>query len=71
MIKVTDMESFPAGENPYWHDEMRMGMFLGTNVLIMFEKSSDNEKQPYIIVVNTETGERIRVTFDDTAHTLG
>lgn len=69
MLEVQQMESFPPGENPYWHDAYRMGMRLGTNVEVMFEKF-EHEVQPYLVIVNKVTGERIRIVLDNSIHTL-
>lgn len=61
MIEVTQEESFPPG-NPFLYDGYRMGTRLGANVIAMYEKF-DNDVQPYIIICNTDTGERIRLRF--------
>ena len=48
--------------NPFLHDAYHMGVQIGSNVVIMM----DNHKvQPckYFIVVNTDTGERIKITL--------
>lgn len=63
MIKTETLGSFPAG-NPFHHDLFRMGQEVGSNVMVMFEKHT-HEEQPYIIVVNTKTGERLKLTFEE------
>lgn len=63
MITVRNLTPFPANDNPFHHDLSRMGSVLGTNVVAMFEKF-DYQRQPYLIIVNLETGERIEVNFD-------
>lgn len=69
MIEVTPMDTIPSG-NPFHHDALRMGWTIGTNVTVMFEHF-DSERQAYVVIVNTETGERIRVTFDHFNYDLG
>lgn len=64
MINVEVLESFPPGSNPFHHDLYRMGMRLGTNVVAMFEKF-DHQEQAYLIIVNTATGERVRLNFTE------
>ena len=55
-------ESFPPNSNPFNHDAYHMGITLGTNVTIMYEKHT-NEKHDYVIVINTETGKRLKVVL--------
>lgn len=64
MMETRTMESFPPNENPFHHDSYRMGTYLGKNVCIMYEKHN-TETQPYIVVVNTETGERMSIRFNN------
>ena len=61
-IKPQRMDSIPAGENPFCHDHYNMGARLGHNVYVMFENFA-KDRCPYLIVVNTETGERVRLMF--------
>ena len=49
--------------NPFLSDLFNMGTQIGTNCTVMYGKHT-NERCAYLIVVNTETGERIRVTFN-------
>ena len=60
-FKTTLMEPIKPGD-PFRSDHFRMGTTLGTNVTAMFDKF-DNQKQEYIILINTDTGERLRVDF--------
>jgi hypothetical protein len=71
MIKVQKADTFPANENPYHHDAFHMGIGIGINVEVMFPNHA-TDRCPYLIVVNKETGERIRVVFDEkgTDHTI-
>jgi len=48
--------------NPFCQDAFNMGEQIGTNVTVMFG-NHDHEHCDYLIVVNTKTGERIRITF--------
>jgi hypothetical protein len=64
MIKVKKAEPFPANENPFLHDSYNMGTTIGTNVTVMFDNHA-SERCNYLIVVNTETGERVRIVFDE------
>ena len=63
MIHTEKMESIPPNSNPFLHDLYNMGMDIGRNVTVMFE-AHNGEKADYIIVINKETGERIRLVFD-------
>jgi hypothetical protein len=68
-LAVSEMDPVAPG-NPFLSDAYRMGTYIGTNVAVMFEKHP-HEQHGYIVVVNTDTGERIRVTLDETIRTLG
>jgi hypothetical protein len=61
-MKIEAMESIEKG-NPYSSDFYHMGTTIGSNVTIMYGQHN-HEKQPYIIIVDTETGKRIRVRFE-------
>jgi len=65
MIHISIINSFPVG-NPFDHDSLHMGTEIGTNVMIM-HKRGNNQYQNYIIVCNTETGERMLIDFNDRA----
>jgi hypothetical protein len=62
MIKIDEIESIPPKENPFLHDLVNMGTRLGTNLMVMYENFED-QKAPFLIVVNMETGERVRLVF--------
>lgn len=64
-MKVQHIESIPAG-NPFQHDLYHMGTRLGTNCMVMYGKH-DNKEQPYIIIVNTKTGERVQINLNEQA----
>jgi len=61
-MKIESLLSFPAGDNPFCYDAFHMGMTVGSNVIVMMPNHS-REECPYLIIVNTVTGERIRVSF--------
>jgi hypothetical protein len=50
--------------NPFLGDLFNMGTTVGNNVTVMYGKHA-TERQAYLIVVDTETGERIRITFQE------
>ncbi len=62
MIQIERMENFPPNDNPYWHDHFSMGHTIAENVHVMFA-TFPNEKASHLIVINTETGERVMLTF--------
>ena len=61
MIETEKMKDIPAG-NPFLYDQYHMGQYMGKNVCVMYG-NHDNENQPYIIVCNMDTGERIKLHF--------
>jgi hypothetical protein len=63
-MKVEQLSSFPANSNPFNHDLYHMGQLIGSNCTIMFENHSDHECK-YIIIVNTQSGERLQVWLSD------
>ena len=64
MITVSPMESLPPNSNPFVHDLHRMGVRIGKNVMVMMA-NHDNAHCQHLVVVNTETGERIAVVFSE------
>ena len=67
-MQVTELDRFEKDEgqeflNPFLQDAFLMGTQIGKNVTIMYEKF-DQEVQPYIIVINTKTGRRIRIDLE-------
>lgn len=59
-MKTTVLESFPPNANPFHHDAYNMGIDVGSNFCVMFDKHP-SERAGYLIVVNKETGERLRI----------
>lgn len=58
-MKVTTLESINPG-NPFHSDAVHMGTYIGKNCAVMMLNHAHQECK-YIIVVDMETGERIRV----------
>jgi len=59
-FRMEEMESIPAGENPFHHDAYNMGTRMGKNIMVMHH-SHNSETARYIILVNTDTGARVRI----------
>ena len=59
-MKVTNLEPFPPKSNPFQCDSFHMGVVIGTNCTVMMSNHEDKECA-YLIVINTDTGERVRV----------
>lgn len=64
MIRVRTMETIPAGDSPFQHDLSNMGTVLGTNITVMY-KTFPKERMEFLIVVNKDTGERVRLEFTE------
>ena len=64
-MKIENIPNIPPG-NPFLHDLYHMGTDIGKNCVVMYSKYS-HEEQPYIIIINPTTGERIRIIFNDDA----
>jgi hypothetical protein len=56
-------EEFPAPINPFHQDSYHMGVEVAKNVMVMYGSSDVKGNVPYIIVINTMTGERKEVRF--------
>jgi len=61
MYIKTNCEPLKPG-NPFLSDGFNMGSQIGKNVHVMYANHPD-EKCEYLYVVDTETGERIKVMF--------
>lgn len=62
-IKVEKMDKIDPG-NPFNTDQYRMGTDLGNNVTAMFQNFA-KDRADYVIVINTVTGERVKIHFGD------
>ena len=60
-MKLTRLSQIAPG-NPFLSDPFNMGAIIGSNVTVMFGKHA-SERQTYLIVVDTETGERVEIQF--------
>lgn len=58
-ICMTEMEPIAPG-NPYLSDPYHMGEAMGKDFYIMME-NHDSECCPYLILVNTKTGQRVKI----------
>lgn len=59
-MPVEELPAIPPNSNPFIHNAYHMGTILGKNVTVMFEKH-ESDYQDYIIVINTATGERMKI----------
>lgn len=63
MIHIEQLPSFPAGENPFWHEQFKMGTDrIASNVMVMMA-THPHERASHIEIINKDTGERVRVWF--------
>ena len=61
-MRTEKMDSIAPG-NPFLSDPYNMGTKIGENCMVMFS-NHPSDVCPYVIVVNTETGERVCVYLD-------
>jgi len=59
---ITELSDIPNNIGPFAHDCYHMGTTLGTNIMVMHETHPSKEMK-YFILVNIETGKRIRIDF--------
>lgn len=66
-VEVQELEPFPAGSNPFWHDLSNMGTDLPRNLMIMHEGFLSQDQKDlvhqYLYLVNPTTGQRIRLNI--------
>lgn len=76
-MKVTKLESFPAGENVFKIDVSNMGVQLGViegekgiigGRIFAMMSNFPSEVMDWVVIVNEFTGERIRIDFVDDEH---
>ena len=60
-MKTEKLTPIPPNSNPFHHDAYHMGTRIASNVCIM-HATHPHEKANYVIIVNTLTGERTKVT---------
>ena len=61
-MKVKQLPSIPANENPFWHDMFNMGHYFSKEVVVMYKNHADSHC-PYLIIVHVPTGQRIEIEF--------
>lgn len=63
-IKVVQLESIPAGANPFHHDNFHMGSHLVRGWVAMHQ-AHDDPANPrpleYLILINTRTGKGLKI----------
>lgn len=62
-VNVKELESIPAGSNPFHHDLFNMGTNINNDWMIM-HTGSNQRALPYMILVNMTTGQRIELNLD-------
>lgn len=62
-IKQVKLVSFPENANPYVQDIYNMGTPFGKDLVLMHKHHATDECT-YIILVNTRTGERVKLEID-------
>lgn len=63
MIEITNLPSWKPNCNPMRENLTLMGNQVATNVFIL-TPAHRSERTSYIELINTETGERIKINFD-------
>jgi hypothetical protein len=61
-VTVQRWKDYEVGVSLMQQDMFNMGQEMGNNVFMLFHAHS-TEKARYIILVNTETGESVKVSF--------
>jgi hypothetical protein len=62
-MKLKKIENLGPG-NPFLHDLYNMGHLIGKDLWLMY-KNHPTEKCPYIIIVNSATGERDMLVIEE------
>jgi hypothetical protein len=62
-MKLKKIENLGPG-NPFLHDLYNMGHLIGKDLWLMY-KNHPTEECPYIIIVNSATGERNMVMIEE------
>jgi hypothetical protein len=63
-IAIQILEPIPEGQTPFGYDKYHMGKSIGTNAMMMYA-NYDDARCHYVILINTETGSRVRIEFND------
>jgi len=64
-FRIEQLEPLPPDENPFLHDRFHMGNSLGSNVMLMYRGSGEDQPADYLIVVHIPTGQRLKITFPE------
>ncbi len=64
------MEDIPPQANPFRHDSFHMGDSLSRGWMIMHQGGCEGKALGYIILINTNTGQRARIDFRPQEETL-
>jgi len=59
-MRTEVLKGIPPQSNPFHYDAFNMGTQVASNCIIMHDSHND-QKTRSIIVINTDTGERMRV----------
>jgi len=62
IVKIRDMDPIPPNSNPFDHDIYNMGSKIGKNMMMM-HCNHPHESISYIILVDTMSGERVRINI--------
>jgi hypothetical protein len=68
-VELEELEAFPPNENPYHHDLSNMGELRGKDLMLMYQNHS-NEECHFLILVDMETGQRVKVSIDRSVKSL-
>jgi len=61
-MKTEELKPIPPHSNPFHFDAENMGSQVASNCIVM-HSTHNSQKADHIIVINTETGKRMRVTL--------
>lgn len=65
--KIKKMKPIPADANPFHHDDWSMGTSLPRGWVVMhpgYDRKEDPRSMDWLYLVNTRTGQRIRIELD-------
>jgi hypothetical protein len=63
-FRLEELSSLPAKENPFEHDASHHGVTVSDNCVILYSSIS-NARTEYVIIINKQTGERLKVYLDE------
>lgn len=59
---IKEKKRIPPHTNPFLYDYYNMGTQVASNVIVMYN-THKKDKAKYIIIVDTDTGERLEIDF--------